>query len=316
MLYLRTLGTLALHANGPDSEILLKDSKSLVLLAWLAAVPGRVSRREYIAELLWPSSGLSSGLRSLRQSLYYLSKHGAGDAFHVDDGTLRIVVDHVACDVAEFTAALEAGHLERAVALHKGRFLELFERQAGKELSHWIDAENERLRIGLSVTYVQLIQQKIESEEMEAALGFAQQYANGEPLSEQAQIALIRALRAMGDDNGALQIYERYRKLIAVAVADEPGDELQASVVRIREELLVQPDWPTVVVHRTPVAVPEFAGPASPESPQASRPRFRILALGLAIGGVGCLLRYRPWPRGRIQPERQRRRTALTPTMG
>lgn len=34
------------------------------------------------------------------------------------------------------------------------------------------------------------------------------------------------------------------------------------------------------------------------------------------LGGVGCLLRYRPWPRSKIQPERQRRRTALTPTMG
>lgn len=287
MLYLRTLGTLALYADGPDSEILLKDSKSLVLLAWLAAEPGRVGRREYIAELLWPSSELSSGLRSLRQSLYYLSKHGAGDAFHVDDGTLRVVVDHLACDVAEFTAALEAGDLERAVELHNGRFLESFERQASEELSHWIDAENERLRIGLSAAYVQLIQQKLESGKMEAALGFAQQYANREPLSEQAQIAVIRALRAMGDENGALQVYERYRKLIAVAVGDEPGDELQASVARIREELLVQPEWPTAVVHRTPVAVPELAGPASPEPPQASRPRFRMLALGVVIGVLG-----------------------------
>lgn len=287
MLYLRTLGTLALHADGPDGEILLKDSKSLVLLAWLAAAPGRVGRREYIAELLWPNSGLSSGLRSLRQSLYYLSKHGAGNAFQVDDGTLRIVVDHVACDVAEFLAALEAGDLERAVELHQGRFLESFERQAGEELSHWIDAENERLRIGLSATYVQLINQKLDSGDREPALGFARQYAEREPMSEQAQIALIRALRAMGDDNGALQVYERYRKLIAGAVGDEPGDELQESVARIREELLNQPEWPTSVEHRNHVETVVPPAPISELPPVwwQSRTVLAVAALICVLSG-------------------------------
>ena len=56
MLYLRTIGALSLHEEGPEGSVLIGSSKNLVLLAWLTAAPGRRASRDYLSSLLWPTA--------------------------------------------------------------------------------------------------------------------------------------------------------------------------------------------------------------------------------------------------------------------
>ena len=71
MYLLQTLGKVALHADpeaSPGNDPLLRNSKTLVLAAYLADRPDRTATREHLAELFWPGVASSSARRSLRQA--------------------------------------------------------------------------------------------------------------------------------------------------------------------------------------------------------------------------------------------------------
>jgi DNA-binding SARP family transcriptional activator len=69
---LQTLGAAALHPGSADDrtgEPILRGSKTLVLVAYLADRPERSASRAHLAELFWPGVPASKARRSLRQAL-------------------------------------------------------------------------------------------------------------------------------------------------------------------------------------------------------------------------------------------------------
>ena len=151
MLYLSTMGALSLHEEGPDGSVLIGNSKNLVLLAWLTAAPGRQASRDYLSSLLWPTAERKARLSSLRQCLYSLSRDGAGPCLEVTDDSVALRPEELRTDIDDFRSALERRDYEGAIGLACGHFLEGARNGMGHELSHWIDAENERIRIGLTL---------------------------------------------------------------------------------------------------------------------------------------------------------------------
>lgn len=243
MLYLRTIGALSLHEEGPEGSVLIGSSKNLVLLAWLTAAPGRRASRDYLSSLLWPIAERKARLSSLRQCLYSLSKDGAGPCLEVTDDSVALRPEELRTDIDDFRSVLEHRDYEGAVRLASGHFLEGARKGMGHELSHWIDAENERIRIGLTLAYTEAVRQHLTHEDAERAVELAREYVRREPLAEHAQVLLVQALRAAGNDTAALAAYEAYRSLLQDAVGDRPSAELEASVSRVREELLRTPSY-------------------------------------------------------------------------
>ncbi|MFQ5691195.1 MAG: BTAD domain-containing putative transcriptional regulator [Gemmatimonadota bacterium] len=241
--YLKTLGTLSLHVEGPDTEPVLRDSKSLILMALLAIAPDRCLRRDHLAELLWPGVDHRRARRSLRQSLYYLSRRGGRDLIRVDNAHLE-TGRALGCDAWAVEAALSAGDYETVVALFGGRFLESVERKLGREVQQWVDVQNEKLRAGVGLSFRRLIRRCLERGHGEAALRYARRYAEWEPLDDRAQLDLVRTLRALGDDAGAVRAYEGYRALLRTAVDDVPSEEMERSVARVREAVFTEAAWP------------------------------------------------------------------------
>ena len=262
MFYLRTLGQLSLHAADPNSPPILAHTKPLAVLALLATMPEHSGSREYIAELLWPGLPLSRARRSLRQTLFQLSRRTRAQLVLAGDDRLALDPEKLEVDLWAFDRALKAGQFERAVELCGGLFLEGFEHKAGGELARWIEAQNERIRTGLEVAYAQVIAAALERGDTETAVQHAKRWAERNPLDDQAQTTLIRTLKAAGDELGALQVYEAYRALLRRELQDEPSQQLEKTIAVVRETVLTAPDQPRpeASVPRATVRTPGTVG--------------------------------------------------------
>ncbi len=241
MFYLKTLGELSLHASGPTGPPLLRNAKPLAVLAYLATLPDRSARREHVAELLWPEADASHGRSSLRQALFHISQRVGRPVIQADESNLALDRTQLEVDIWEFERALEAGDYERAVELYGGPFAPGLERKVGAELEGWIESKDEQLRAGLEVAYSKLIGACLEAGAGKRAVRFARRYVELNPLNEDAQLTLIRALKVAGDQVGALQAYRSYRSLLREALDGEPSAELERAIASVREAVLSDP---------------------------------------------------------------------------
>ena len=241
--YLRTLGQLTLHPEGPDSESVLSESKSLVILALLAVAPDHSMARDHLSELLWPGTEHRKARRSLRQSLYYLSQQAGADLIESENAHVRLLTAAFDCDLWELDRAIRAQDDEVVVDGFTGRFLESVERKVGRELSEWVDLQNQRLRSARRDASSRLVEWNLSKGRKDEAIRFARDYAARHPLDEQAQLQLIRALKHVGDEAGAFRAYEEYRSLVRSAVQDEPSDEMEKAVEAVRQLLLADREW-------------------------------------------------------------------------
>lgn len=234
---LKTLGTLALHAGGPEGEVVLSASKSLAVLAYVAAAPGRQARRDHLADLLWPASDPGRARRALRQALYYLSRTSDPDLVLRDDGVLAANPERLSVDLWEMEAALEEGAWERVAALHGGPFLGGFGVEGAREFEGWVESHNERIWTGVKAAYYELVRAAVEAGDPERAVRYGRAYVELNPLDERARRTLIRAHLAGGDRVGAFRAYEEYRALLREELDDGPGEALADRMEKIREEL-------------------------------------------------------------------------------
>lgn len=243
MFYLETLGTLALYRSDRPDEPVIGGSKPLMLPALLATISDRSSTREHLAELLWPESDHVRSRRSLRQALFHISKHSGRELIISDENnsTLRLDEGILSVDLWEFEAALKQEDYRRAIELYGGPFLKGFERKAGREVEHQIEAENSRIRVGLEVAYTKLVSSALKRGNYEDAVRWAGQFVEMNPLDDRAQATLVRALKASGDEVGALAAYQRYRTLLRQVLEEEPDADLQKAMEQVREEVLSTP---------------------------------------------------------------------------
>ena len=146
---LRSLGGLQLvGADGAALSPILARPRLVALLAYLAAAPHGLRRRDTILGLLWPESDQKHARGALRQSLYLL-RQAFGDAVLVRRGEDELGVDPAALwyDGVAFDQACDAGRSDDALGLYRGDFLEgFFVSDAAPEFDEWVNAERMRLR--------------------------------------------------------------------------------------------------------------------------------------------------------------------------
>ena len=138
-LTLYLLGSLELELDGRPVTRSAK-GKARALLAYLALEAGRAQSRAPLAALLWPDWPERSARANLRNTLSNLRK-ALGDANAPADQALTLLITHETIqfnrasdawvDVAEFEKRIagrapDVQHLEEAIALYRGPFLEGF----------------------------------------------------------------------------------------------------------------------------------------------------------------------------------------------
>lgn len=115
------LGGIALRGiPKSDADTLLSQSKVVALLAYLALSPrGVFQRRDRIAGLLWPELDQAHARAALRK-VVHITRATLGESAILGRGDEELALNHDAvwCDTAALLAAVERGHLGRAVELY------------------------------------------------------------------------------------------------------------------------------------------------------------------------------------------------------
>src|SRR5688572_15826110 len=148
MIELRVLGSLSLRASdGKDLEALVRQSKRMALLAYLAdAAPHGFHRRDTLLALFWPELDAARARGALNQALYVL-RTALGEHAIVTRGDDEVGVNDAAltCDAVQFEDAVE-GRPEEALTLYRGDFLDGFFVSDAPAFEQWVETERARLR--------------------------------------------------------------------------------------------------------------------------------------------------------------------------
>ena len=289
MYLLQTLGKVALHADpeaSPGNDPLLRSSKTLVLVAYLADRPDRTATREHLAELFWPGVPSSSARRSLRQALYFLARSGGEGILESDGDRIRVRADACVIDSERFEQALTEAKFEDAADLYTGPFLQGFAPGRSQELRHWIESVRERLAVGHRQALRECARTALVQGRPEVAVECARRAAAAYPIDDSICALLLESLVAAGRPDEAVREYEAYRVLLREELEDLPSDEITGIGERARQLVLEQNSESEPI--RGP-AEPE-PEPDSPPSPSPLPDRRRTPASPTKTG-PGLLIR-------------------------
>ena len=236
MYYLRTLGGLRLLRGGADGTEVgpLANSKTLLILAWLACQPDHSESREFLAQFFWPGRDRWRARRALRQALFFLMQHAKG-ALERDSGRIRLRKGRVKVDLWEFGRATDRNDYRTALALCPGTFAAGMERKVGLEAEHWIEAQNARVSSALAIVYPAEVARLLREGHPDEAVRMAHAWVHRNPLMDKAQHLLIRTLAATGHTIGAIQAFEEHRVQLESESESVPPDLLK-TIDRIRAD--------------------------------------------------------------------------------
>ena len=180
------------------------------LLAYLVLHRQAPQPRQWVAALLWPDTSEAQARTNLRKTLLFLRRAlpEVNTFLKCDGATLQWRMDApFALDVADFEAVLAAGVFEKAAALYTGDLLPGC-------YDEWIRVERERLFQAYQETLEHLIRQKEDAGDYAAALGFAQQLLQCDPLREEVHRHVMRLYDLKGDLAAALYAYQQCAALL------------------------------------------------------------------------------------------------------
>ena len=244
--------------SGFDSD------KVRALLAYLAVESDQPQRREKLAGLLWPDFPERSARTSLRRALTNLRKV-IGDQ-SADPPFLLITrqtiqfnrdSDHD-LDVSLFKTYIdgEAGHppeithLEKAVALFRGSFLDGFSIPDSSVFEEWALVTRETPQGQALRALHHLAGYYQEKGAYEQALQFAQRQLALDPYQEAAHQQVMWILALTGQRNEALAHYDAYRQLLENDLGVAPIEATQAMYARLLDGGIPAPPVTTVILKR------------------------------------------------------------------
>ncbi len=231
MLALRVLGGFQVVQDGREVSELTAQPGRAALLVFLALEHS--TTRDSVVALLWPESDAQKARHALSQTLHRL-RGALGDEWLETEGERLALAPTVAVDARTFTSLVERGEHEQALSFYRGPFLPgwFLAESPGFEL--WTDRQRARLERLHRHARREWIRTCRERGDLSAALCCAQEWAEIDPLEDEAQHRLIELLAASGRRGEALQQYELYRRLLEKEDLS-PLEETVALVARLRQ---------------------------------------------------------------------------------
>jgi DNA-binding SARP family transcriptional activator len=236
-LHLSLFGGFAGHAAGGE-EIAFATRKVRALAAYLAAT-AQAHRRERLASLLWPEQSEGEARANLRKTLSRLRQAlpaAARGGVVASASEIALRQDLVDVDSVRFDRLVADGtpeSLERAVALHRGPFLEGFD-DCGEVFEAWLVTERQRLDELHQQSLQRLLDHHVVTGAIDRAIQIGLQLVALDPLQEGVHRSLIRLYMYQDRIGRALAQYQRCREILASELGVEPAPETE----RVRAELL------------------------------------------------------------------------------
>jgi DNA-binding SARP family transcriptional activator len=227
MLYLTTLGGVALTRDRQPIVSLQNRRQSLALLALLAASGARGMSRETVVALLWPDGGVKDARHSLDQMLSVMRGATGGHRLFLGTSTLQLDPEGVTSDVGEFEAAHRARQLERAVALYRGPFADGLQVEGQEALQQRLEDVRLRLARDHAAILETLARDAATRGDHPAAARWWESRCAADRLSTSATKGLIAALAASGETTRALRVALGYQALVRQELGAEDPDVAQ-----------------------------------------------------------------------------------------
>jgi predicted ATPase/two-component SAPR family response regulator len=297
------------------AALAMRSRKQLAMLAYLASEYSIAHTREALMALFWPDETTANAQNNLRVALSRLkemaSKTGAEDVdlLRVDRHTVQLHSAWVGrVDVNAFEALLtrtrqhshahrnQCAHcqaaLKEAVNLYAGEFLSGLVLDDCTELAEWLFVQRERLRTQVIESYADLATFAETSNDLSAALEYAQCLIELDPLRELAYRQQMRVWAKRGNRNAALAAYARCRQQVQEALGIEPEPETQhlhAQILSGEMALVPQKASTTSPRHNLPQQLTSFVGrddELAQLHERLTQPNNRLLSL-IGPGGVG-----------------------------
>ena len=209
--------------------------RTLALLAALAVAGEGGLSRDKIVGLLWPESDAERARHSLTQALYAARRALGADDLFVVNADVRLNRQRIGSDVSEFEAALDAGDLDRAVALYEGPFLDGFYLSGSPEFEHWASLQRDRLEGLVSAALERLAEAAESAGEYRRAVEWRRRISSIRPFDSGNAIKLMTALAESGDRAGALQHARVHEVLLREQLDLEPDVGVLALARKLRE---------------------------------------------------------------------------------
>jgi DNA-binding SARP family transcriptional activator/Flp pilus assembly protein TadD/TolB-like protein len=313
-----TLGRLSLvGTSGEEDASLARRRLKLAVLAVLA-LARRPVPRDTLLGLFWAERDESRARHSLSNALSSL--RGALGERSITTRDADVALDAAApldVDALEFTEAFESRDYARAVDLYAGPFLEGFHVDESPAFDQWASRERRRLEAMFLKASAEHCGSLARSRRWPECETVASRWLDAEPLSADAAIYLLNAIKAPGTRSSlarALEEFEALRTRLSHEFELAPHPSIVELSGRIREQLATAPPEPVVNVRVTaetkiePVsaitpaaAVAASASPGDPSTRLTSgRPLRRIMTrVAAAMAAVAVVAVGISWQAGR-----------------
>lgn len=304
-LYLNTLGRLEICWKGQITTALTL-RKSQALLVYLALQPGLHDRNQ-LAGLLWGELPEKNARRNLRHALHTL-RQALDPAILESDRLSAGLSLEISCrvDALAFEDALDqAGrhyraqepdavieHLETAVELYRGDFLDGFDVSDCLAFEEWVTRRRANLRVRFLEALDRLVTHWTRRGAYERALVSARRQLTQEPLSEKAHRQLMTLLALTGQRSAALAQYQACRRTLADELGLMPLEETTALYHTIKHSTTFSSGDHASALPARPFTTLPFAGRAQEHAAlidewKASRHGDGRLTLVEGEAGVG-----------------------------
>ena len=222
-------------AGGEAARRIIRQPKSFFVLAYLLiARPRGFQSRDRLITLFWPDQDETRARGSLRATLHVL-RDALGPDVVQREGDTRVGIDTslLSCDVIDFDAAIEAGHLARALEIYRGPLLDQFFGES-PAADQWLDQEREYFRSRAGDAAWTLASRYEHDANLTHAARWARRAARLAGADERRIRKVMTLLDVAGDRAGALQVYQDFTRYLSAALAVEPSMETKAHAEAIR----------------------------------------------------------------------------------
>lgn len=288
-----TLGRLAIVAPpGGDDAGLDRQRRKLAVLAVLALACAPLSR-DTLVEMFWGDEEEARARHSLSDALSHLRRVLGREAITTRRADVALAAEvPLAVDARELREAATRGDDLRVLELYAGPFLDAVYVGGSPAFEQWVERERRALERLFHAASERRCEALLAEESWAECAAVAGRWLDSDPLSMDAALTLLLALRGDGSREGGLRALRRWEALRARLVREmgvEPDPAVSALAERIRAEIGVAESPPP---DPAPAALPERAD--EPES-LTLPPAPRTLPDAETIVTTGP----RPRPRGR-----------------
>lgn len=216
-----------LGVDDDEAGELLAQPKAVALLAYLALSLGRpFQRRDRLVGLLWPEADQTHARTALRKVVHIIrAALGHESLVSRGDEELALGAGTLWCDAAEFTARADEGQIVRALELYRGELMPGFHVTGCADLDFWLDEQRTNARERAAAAAWALACRLENDKSFTDAGRWARRAVRYTGADERVLRRTLRMLQRLGDQAGALSVYDEFARRLRQTLDGEPSAE-------------------------------------------------------------------------------------------